>query len=697
MAGLDISSIPLDARLEREWLATNGLGGFASSTIPGLNTRKYHGLLVAAMSPPVRQMVLLSRVEEFILCDGHALPLASCEYPGVIQPQGYQYLRAFSAEPFPRWAYQGDGWTLEKQLRLLPGENTACLSYTLLGGDRVVELELNPLFALRGIHELMYQWNGRLTVEAAGKGSRQFLHRIPPTSRTPEVFFAHDGRFRSAAYWYLNTIYRCEEKRGYPGLEDVWMPGSIRWTLVPGQTVYFACSTEPIDLGRIISETDRLRLGTPNLQADKTLDALLRAADQFVVQGSIPLREKTAETSTCILAGYPWVPPAGRDSLVGFTGLLLVTGRLAEARSLLQTYASLEDRGLMPSEFPSNGSSPTYRGADVSLWFINAVWQYLNYGGDAAFVVRQLLPTIESILSHYRQGTGLGIHVDGDGLLVSHEPGTPATWMDAKAADWVVTPRYGRPVEVNALWYNAQRIAAALARMAGQESRALGLLADAETTHTAFNRRFWNDALRCCFDVVGEASLDDSIRPNQLLAVSLPFPVLAVDRHQAVLDIVRRELLTPMGLRTLAPNDLHYACTYGGAVIARDRAYHQGTVFPWLLGPYITALLKVCGRGQIVRNEAREILKGCLDYLTSDGLGQLGELFDGESPHHPGGLRASARSVAEVLRVYVEEVLDLAPAGGASARPVIVNPTTTIAATQMAQPQKGKREAAGPA
>ena len=667
MAGTDLSSTSIDAQLDREWLATNGIGGFASSTLAGLNTRKYHGLLVAAMSPPLRQMVLLSRVEEFVIAGGEAVPLTSCEYPGVIRPQGYRLLRAFNADPFPRWAYQGDGWTIEKQLRLIPGENTVCLSYTLLGGEKGVELELNPLFALRGIHELMYQWNGRLMAESAGRSATCSHHRIPPTSRTPEVFFAHDGHFAGPAHWYLNTIYRCEEKRGYAGLEDVWMPGSIRWVLQPGKPIYFACSTEPIELGRIISllERDDGSRAVPMVmehKPDTALDALVRAAGQFVVHGTAA---SAVGSATQIIAGYPWIPPAGRDALIGFCGTLLVTGRLEEARSLLEMYAAAEDHGLMPSCFPSNGSPPRYLGSDVSLWFVNAVWQYLRYGGDSEFVLAKLLPVIESILRHYRAGTGLGIQVDEDGLLVSREPGVPTTWMDANVGAWVFTPRYGRAVEVNALWYNAQRIAAALLHSAGKEMLCTQNLANAEATRAAFNRRFWNESARCCFDVVLDAGADGSIRPNQLFAISLPFAVLALDRQQAMLDVARKHLLTPFGLRTLSASDSSYEGRYGGTVVTRDRAYHQGTVFPWLLGPFITALVKVRGRSQEVRDEAYAMLQGCFEYLRGNGLGQLCELFDGDSPQQPGGLRASAKSVGEVLRSYVEDVLDLRPGGAA--------------------------------
>ena len=678
MAGTDLLPLSFDTQLEREWLVTNGLGGYASSTIPGLNTRKYHGLLVAALSPPLRQMVILSRVEDSILHRGQSFPLASCEYPGVISPQGHRLLRAFNPDPFPRWAYQGDGWTIEKQLRLLPGENTVCLSYTLLGGAQLVDLEINPLFALRGMHELMYQWNGRLSVESSGKGTAFSHHRIPATNRSPEVFFAHEGRFEAEPEWYLNTIYRCEAKRGYAGLEDLWRPGTVRWTLQPGQAVHFACSTDPIDLGRIVSVIAREDSSNGHaviheLERDCTFDALVRAANQFIVRGTGRGGEAGAESETHVIAGYPWMPDSGRDSLIAFAGLFLTTHRFDEAKSLLQRYALREERGLIRAEWSPESATALHYPADVSLWFVNAVWQYLRYSGDATFVIAELFPAIESILRHFQDGTTTGVRVDVDGLICSDEPGSAPTWMDAKLGEWVITPRMGRAVEVNALWFNALSIAAVLARTAGQETCRSQWLADAETTRIAFNQRFWNADLQCCYDVVGDAKSDAAIRPNQLLAISLAFPVLAVDRRMAVLNIVRSELLTSCGLRTLSAKDANYRPIYSGTVFERDRAYHQGTVFPWLLGPYISALVKVNGRTQAVRDEAFDLIKGCLSYLNGNGLGQLCELFDGNPPRHPGGLRASARSVGEVLRCYVENVLNRnvsasAPDDGAAVR-----------------------------
>ena len=652
----------LDRQLDYEWLAVNGLGGYAASTLPGLNTRKYHGLLVAAMSPPVRRMVLLSRVEETVICDGWSTPLACNEYPGTIHPRGDQSLRAFAADPFPRWAYQGQGWTVEKTLRLVPGQNTVVLGYTLLGGTGAspVELHLRPTFALRGIHDLTYQWNGQLSVETRDDGT---AHRIPPTGRTPEVFFAHDGAFEDGPHWYLNTIYRREQQRGYAGLEDVWCPGVVRWSLRPGQTVSFACSTDPVDLPRAVvdaeSRTDERAAATAAAAGDdQTLRRLLRAADQFVL--SVPARD--GPRSDYVAASYPWSPPSPRQTLSGFCGLFLVPGKLAAGRDVLLRLAGLMVDGVLPTTYPEAGDRPVYHGVDTSLWFVHAVHSYLRHGGDADGVRGPLFDAVLSVLHWYREGTSLGIATDVDGLLSTNQPGVPTTWMDAQADGWVVTPRGGKAVEVNALWHNALCAAAELAETFNRRDLSAELTRRADTAKVAFNRRFWNPATNCCFDTLDDLGADPAIRPNQLLAVSLPFPVLLPHRFEPVLDAVRTALMTPFGPRTLSPSDPGYRGHYAGNVVERERAYHQGSVHPWLLGHYVTAYLKVHGRGPGARAEAGQLLQPCLDYLRTAGVGQLCELFDGDAPHRPGGATAAALSVAELLRSYAHDVLDRRPA-----------------------------------
>jgi predicted glycogen debranching enzyme len=659
MHAIDLTSIELDALIEREWLAVNKIGGFACSTIPGLNSRKYHGLLVAAMTPPVRRMVLLSRVEETVVCDGWTYALACNEYPGTFHPRGDQSLRAFNADPFPRWAYQGDQWTIEKSLRLLTGENTVVLSYTLLGGDKTVTLELRPLLALRGMHELMYQWNGKLTAVEKSTGH----HHVPATGRTPEVFFAHDGVFESDDHWYLNSIYRREQERGYAGLEDLWNPGVVRWSLKPGQTVHFICSADPINFCQALAKaddqlTEAMVPSPPAKSLGEPMDSLLRAADQFVL--SVPSMENPNQTDF-VAAQYPWSPPSPRHSLIGFAGLFLVPGKLAAAQRFLLSMCDRLADGVLPSMLSETAGPAIYRGADTSLWFINAVHQFDRYGGDHETIRHRLLDVVLQIVHAYRHGTSLGIHADEEGLIETRQPGTATTWMDAQVQDWVVTPRSGKPVEINALWYNAVCIAADLCDRFGQPERTEDLTTLARSIQSAFNRRFWNPDKNCCYDVVDAHGHDPSIRPNQLLAVSLPYPVLHPDRFELVLERVYAELLVPPGVRTLSPADRSYQGHYAGNIVSRDRAYHQGSAFPWLLGAYVDAYLRVNGRGEGARGEAKQILEPCVNYLQGDGLGQLCELFDGDKPHRRGGAIASATSVAEVLRVYAEDVLGMSP------------------------------------
>ena len=495
---------------------------------------------------------------------------------------------------------------------------------------------------------------------------------VPATARTPEVFFAHSGNFEPAADWYLNHVYRREFERGYAGMpKTLWSPGIIRLTLAcPGQPVHIICSSDPIDLERTLERVDwqsspvdyvivpsQVGVARPTVppSPDPQFDALLAAAGQFILAGPPDgTGDKPSEKSVTCIGNYPWGPPSARAALIGFTGLFLVPGRFGDARALLLSMAGREQDGLMPATFPEDGSAPQYDGADISLWFIHAVWQYFRYTSDVATLRRRLLDVVLRVIDRYRRGTDLGIAVDSEGLLLSQSPtAAPTTWMDAKVADWVITPRQGRAVEINALWHNAICIAAELADRYGSHDRAAELASFARGIKDAFNRRFWNESAGCCYDVVEDHGADSSVRPNQLLAGSLPFPVLSLDLHARMLSKVREHLLTPRGVRTLAPGSPQYVGRYEGNVGSRDRAHYNGSAHPWLLGPYISALLRVRGRGNAGRDEARRVhLQSCLDHLTSDGLGHLCELFDGDPPHRPGG----ASSVlwhprpAEVLR-----------------------------------------------
>lgn len=662
----DLAGRSIEQLLDHEWIVSNGLGGFASSTVACLNTRKYHGLLVAAMSPPVRRMVLLSRLEETLHFGSRSFLLACNEYPGTFHPHGHHHLVAFRHDPHPRWAYQGDGWTIEKELQLLRGQNTVLISYTLLGTAQPVDLDLLPLLAMRGVHELSYQWNGALTVERSRAG-----RRVPPTRRSPEIFFAHDGDFVALRQWNLNTIYRREQQRGYSGLEDLWMPGVVRCTLSPGRTVHFACSADPIDLARVVGEADRQSsaIAAAAQKTDESLRSLSRAAESFVIDvprgASVAVDAENCDAAvTAVIHAYPWSAPSTRAALAGIAGLFLVPGKLAQARALLLSLAGQLKGGLIPSDWPEDASPPLYRAADASLWFVRAVDRYLCYAGDDQTTFDKLLGAVEQIIESHRRGTaGLGIAADADGLLCTHEPGVATTWMDGRAGDWVITPRAGKPVELNALWYNAVCVADGLQRRRAERGAAAGgnateYSALAASIKAAFNKRFWNESAGCCYDVIDPP--DAAVRPNQLLAVSLPHAVLDSAARQAqVIETVLARLLTPLGVRTLSPDDPNYLGRYEGNVVSRERAYHQGSAFPWLLGPLISAHVRLHGRSAEARRQAAEWIAPCLAHLRE--YGQIPELFDGDAPHRAGGAIASALAAAELLRCQAEDILDRRP------------------------------------
>jgi predicted glycogen debranching enzyme len=480
-----------------------------------------------------------------------------------------------------------------------------------------------------------------------------------------------------APVWYLNTIYRREQERGYAGLEDLWMPGVIGCTLTPGKTFHLVCSLDKIDLGRIISLVSQppRPLALPLDSSDPDLIDLARAGSPYVLNFS---SDSSPKPQTAVITHYPWSSPSVRGEMISLAGLFLVPGRLEEARSLLESRAALANAGVLPSLLPEDSSPPVYHGADVSLWFINAVHQYLQYSADEA-AGRRLLDVVNDIIDNYRHGTRLGIIADSDGLISTGVPGIPTTWMDAQLESNVITPRAGRPVEINALWYNALRVAADLHQRWGSPSRGRELSEYAETVQSAFNQRFWNEESNCLFDVVGDQSSDPSVRPNQIFAVSLPYPALWLPRRAAVIDTVVNELLTPMGVRTLSPRDSAYQGRYQGNVVLRDRAYHQGSAYPWLLGPLVTAILKTRGRTPAALSLAREILRPTIQFIRGAGLGQICELFDGDAPHRPGGALASAPAAAELLRAWAEDVLAISPPSRPAAED---HPPVVVAARQ---------------
>ena len=632
-----------EAASEREWLETNRLGGYASSTICGMNTRRYHGLLVAATKPPVGRMVLLSKIEEVLSVNGQSYELSVNRYPGAIYPRGYLFLKQFRLDPFPVFVYEVDGVQVEKSIFMAPGENATVIRYELRGPVESGTLELRPLIAFRDYHSATHE-NAALdgTVHAEGD-----CLRLTPYRGLPSLYLAHDAtEVRQTAEWYRNFEFPRERERGLDFREDLFHPCTLTKDLRSGGRLTVIASTE----AHSVAEADRWRAARP---AEKSNDdppfvrQLKRAADQFLVRRG---------QGNTVIAGYHWFADWGRDTMIALPGLTLAAGRPHVARGILQAFAGVVDRGMLPNRFPDSGEAPEYNSVDSTLWFFEAVRDYLKYTGDLDFVGENLYEVLADIVAWHERGTRYGIKLDTDGLLNAGDSDTQLTWMDARVDGRAVTPRSGKAVEIQALWYNAVRVLQDLARQLGRDSAGAHYDDLAQRAHASFAPLFWNEAQGCLYDVVNGEIRDASIRPNQIFAVSLRHTMLSREMAARVLERVERNLLTPYGLRTLSPADPHYRGRYEGGPASRDGAYHQGTVWPWLMGPFLRSYLELHGRSASSREQARRWLAELSAYIEDSGVGQLPEVFDGDAPHRSGGCISQAWTVAELLRVCVESL-----------------------------------------
>ncbi len=635
----------LDAALGREWLETNGLGGYASSTITGLNTRRYHGLLVAATHPPAGRMVLLSKLEETLIIDGKSYELSANQYPGVIHPQGFQYETRFRLDPFPVFTYQVDGVEIEKSVFMVQGENTTVVQYQLKTPRDWVRLELRPLIAFRDYHNTAHENAGLDATVSSEPG----MASVAPYYGLPRLYLAHDADdVEAAGQWYRNFEYSVEQERGLDYREDLFNPLVWRFDLSASATVAVVASTVRHDVREVPrlrqnEITRRSQLADSAPVKDELVGALVAATDQFIVARG---EQKT------VIAGYHWFSDWGRDTMVALPGLTLVTGRFAIARSILLEFSRHVDQGMLPNRFPDAGEQAEYNSVDGTLWFFEAIRAYAEYTGDYEFVRKNLYAVLTDIIAWHVRGTRHGIQVDDSGLLASGAPGVQLTWMDAKVGDWVVTPRRGKAVEINALWYNALKLMEGWVGETRGDAAARPYAHHAEQARQSFNARFWYDEGGYLYDVVDGVNGDDpACRPNQLFAVSLRHPVLDPARWEAVVEVARQRLLTPVGLRSLAPGPPDFKARYFGDLRARDAAYHQGTVWAWLIGPFIDAWLKVHPND---RAGARRFLEGFVPHLSEGGLGTISEIFDAEPPYTPRGCIAQAWSVAEVLRCWMK-------------------------------------------
>jgi predicted glycogen debranching enzyme len=636
----------------REWLCTNGIGGFASGTLAGSLARRYHGLLVAALAPPLGRTLLAAKLDEVVTYAGASWNLGVNRWQsGAAAPQGYRFVERFSIESGAAvWAYACADALIEKRVWMEQGANTTYVRYRLLRGFEPAALAIKALVNYRDYHATTRADGWRMQVDPAPGG---LLVTAFDGARQLRLL-AEGARAEPAQEWYRGYELRRELERGLDHHDDHLHAGTFHASVAPGAstTIVLSAEREP-DLdgeaawrrqdehaAAMLARWEKAAPEAP--RAPAWVSQLVLAADQFVVRR--PLANSPEGLS--VIAGYPWFEDWGRDTMIALPGLALATGRPEVAKRVLATFARFIDRGMLPNRFPDGTAAPEYNTADAALWYIEAVRSYHAATEDDAFLA-ELYPALADIIGWHRKGTRYGIGQDeADGLLHMGEAGVPLTWMDAKVGDWVVTPRTGKPVEINALWHNALRAMAAFAR---RLKGAPGEWEAEAARVTAGFERFWNAAEGCCFDVLdGPSGNDAAVRPNQIFAVALPTSPLTPERQRGVVEACARHLLTSFGLRSLDPRHPDYKGRYQGGPRERDGAYHQGTVWGWLLGPFALAHYKVFGD----RHAALALVEPLGKHLGAYGIGTLGEVFDGEPPHSPGGCPAQAWTVAEVLRAW---------------------------------------------
>jgi predicted glycogen debranching enzyme len=641
-----MTSLSRDDWLACEWLEADGLGGFASGTVGGARSRRYHALLLAATTPPTGRMVLVNGLEVWLETSGGRFALSSHRYaPDMVHPDGEQRLVDFRAEPWPQWTFRcGDGTEVSQEVIACHGRGDVVVRWRLLSLPGSVRLCARPLLSGRDYHGLHHE-NPGFDFTAETTGARVLWRPYPGV---PAISAVGDGSYRHDPVWYRNFVYQAELARGLDGGEDLASPGIFTWTLNGrGATLVFSAgeAAPEVDPAWLIEREAKRRA--------RFTSPLQRAADAYVVQRG---QGKT------IVAGYPWFTDWGRDTLIALRGFMTLPDGLDLARDILLAWASAVSEGMLPNRFPDSGEQPEFNAVDASLWYVVAVHEFLKAAGEAVepATAKTLRGAAGKIVAGYRDGTRFGIRMDEDGLLAAGVPDVQLTWMDAKIGDWVVTPRIGKPVEIQALWLNALKIAGlASAPWRGLYRRALA----------SFQLRFWNEQRGCLFDVVDADHVpgrnDGSLRPNQILAVGgLPFQVLVEPYATRVVETVERQLLTPLGLRSLAPGEPGYRPKYGSSVFERDSGYHQGTVWPWLMGPFVEAWLRVRGNGSEAKREAdARFLAPLREHLKVAGLGHISEVADAERPHRPGGCPFQAWSLGELWRAshLVEDEAEIRP------------------------------------
>jgi predicted glycogen debranching enzyme len=632
-----------------EWLVTNGTGSYACGAISGANTRCYHGTLIAALAAPVARTLLVAKLEATAHLRGTAYHLDTHEWAdGTIEPRGYQWIESFRLDGLiPTWTFALAEAQLVKRVWMVHGHDTTLTTYTHARGADPITLDVRALCTYRDHHdETQGDWTPAITALPDGLRVEAFEGAVPYFVKIS------DGAYTPIDRWRRGFKHRVETERGLPDTEDYFETGAFRVTLLPGETIVMAATTEEnasLDWQTALEaerQRQRALIGQSDLDDQPAwIQQLVLAADQFIVQ-----RRFGSGIGQTVIAGYHWFGDWGRDTMIALPGLCLTTRRYDVAKTILKTFAAFVDKGMLPNRFPDQGEKPEYNTVDATLWYFHAIDAAAEATGDWT-LARELYPVLKDIIAWHVKGTRYRIHVDADGLLAAGEPGVQLTWMDAKVDDWVVTPRIGKPVEINALWIHALRLLAKFAQQLGYAGDAPGYLEQADRAAQSFGRRYWYAAGGYLHDVIDTPSGDDSaLRPNQLFALSLEPDLLSPEAARSVVEVCAQQLLTSYGLRSLAPQHEDYQGIFTGDRYARDGAYHQGTVWGWLIGPFVEAHYNVYHD----RDTALSYLRPFERQLHDLNVGSINEAFDGDAPHLPRGCAAQAWSVAEVLRLWMK-------------------------------------------
>ncbi|MEM3578817.1 MAG: amylo-alpha-1,6-glucosidase [Candidatus Bathyarchaeia archaeon] len=672
----------LEDLLGKEWVITNGLGGYASSTVLGVNTRKYHGMLVASFHPPRKRMVCITKFDEELKLENMFHPFYANEFHMGIYPHGFRFLEEFLLSPFPTYVYALQNVKVSKTI-FTPYRKNATIALYTVENRNISDVEVNifPILACRHFHAVVDRWQNPPRFAQKIRGKRVKINVEAPTATL--IMEAVHGVYHQSERWLEKVYFREEHARGESHFDDWFQPGFFTFK-VEGETcekfalvavanqdeafaeeiadkmpatAYDVEGLYDAEVKRFERFLEKFYERHSKTEAKDWLSWLVLAADTFIVEAS----GRSGKAGRSVVAGYHWFEDWGRDTFIALPGLTLATGRLEDARRIFQTFNEYSSDGLIPNLISDLNEQPDYNCVDATLWFVNAVLQYLKYTGDFAFVQTNLWETMKTFVETLVKGAYVGMRIDADGLILH---GPRMTWMDTIVNGKPSTPREGKAVEVQALWYNALKTFELLAKRFKETSEAEKFAALAQKAKASFNEKFWNQQKNCLFDVVDErGGSDPSVRPNQIFAVSLDFTMLDKAKSKIVVDVVRRELLTPYGLRTLVKSDSRYVGVYQGDRRSRDLAYHNGTVWPWLLGPFTAAYLKTEGYGEYTREYAfKNFLAPLLtEHLFRAGLGNVSEIFDGDPPHTPRGCIAQAWSVAEPLRAYVEDIMLVRP------------------------------------